>query len=177
MADGVLFQPQVARASPLVDHRRGHGADAHRADALKLDRGRLHVLEPLLGIVLTQVCRRRVVVDQGDVKTAAAEVVLYDPHVIAERVVVGLPGLAGGVGDVCDDARGRRDRARDLRYEKARAYRRVETAWSERDEIRGGDGFDAARRRGYVLARLQEDALDARLTHGAYLHLLFADRP
>ena len=65
---------------------------------------RLGFSEALLGIVLTQVCWRHVVVDQRDIETAAAKVVLYDPHVIAERVVVGLSRLAGRIGDVCDDA-------------------------------------------------------------------------
>src|SRR5205814_990296 len=51
VADRVLFQPQVARAAPLVDDRRRHGAHALPLDVSHLVGGGLEVREAALGVV------------------------------------------------------------------------------------------------------------------------------
>src|SRR5205823_5653243 len=53
--DGVLFQPQVARAAPLVDDRRRHGTHALPLDVSHLVRCGLKIREPPLGVVRAQV--------------------------------------------------------------------------------------------------------------------------
>src|SRR6267143_1094329 len=93
MADRVLFQPQVPRAAPLVDDRCGHCADALLLDLHELVGRGIQVGQAALGVVRAELVGRRIVIQERDIETRAAQVIGNNTHVVGDAVAIRLPRL------------------------------------------------------------------------------------